>query len=609
MMKNESIRRTFRFSTRAAVTLLCFFLILPVTVIPVFAVTTGLEAFFRNGQAFLTWDLVEGDDVIYRVYRSDQPISSGADLLPEHFLWEIACSSAVNERKSTALDSLVTYCIEDLDPLSPGKGLFVHTTTEGGSFYYAVTQVSEGVEDTVVVIGENALVEPLSESVGKPQPVLQEEGEVMPGVSFRDYVHWASNVDTDSIPAMASYPGYPYNFRVWNVPQDSSAHVLRIFLHAGNSTFLQPARIDQDAVTISPDCPFESCPITELEKTYWFGYNSMVGYNGSLTDGINVNYHERRILFLKDWAVGNLYVEPAAVHVMGGSLGACGSVLMAIHHPDEIASVLPSLPKLDFNDTSFNAFETLERMWGHPDDHIPTSDGFDTYQRLDAIWMLEQFGSLRDFPVMVMFFGRHDSTMGWPEKVAFMNMSQEMKVGGSYFWDSSTHGFGGLREWSVEFLHRFLDYPRYRTDRSYPAITDCSIDDDPGDGDPNEADSVGTIGGYVTWLPESVVDEDWHYEVSIGLVTQDSAIVLPADTAHATVTLRRLQRFTVLPDVFYRFTNIDTTTGTVVQTGFVKPDPSGLLSVEGVLLTVNGHRLSFTRAGSPFHADPAFGDI
>ncbi len=568
---------------------------------------TGLEAFFRSGQTFLTWDLV-GEGAAYRIYRSDLPIAAGSDLLTELFLWEVSCSSAVNARKSAALDSVVTYCVEDLVPLTLEKGLFVHTVSDSGSSYYAVTSVSGGVEDTTVVLGENALSVPLTESVGLPQPVLQEEGEVLPGVPFEDYVHWGGSTDTDSVQAMASYPGFPYNFRVTNVPQDSSDHVLRFFLHAGNSSFLQPTRIDDGAVTISPDCPLESCPNDELDKTYWFGYNSMIGYGGPLTDGVNVNYHERRILYLKDWAVRNLTADPNAVHVTGGSLGACGAVLMAIHHPGEIASILPSLPKLDFNDTTFNNFGTLEAMWGHPDDHIPTSDSLDTYERLDATWMLEQLGTERDFPVMVMFFGRYDSTMGWPEKIAFMEAAQEMRVGGSYFWDSSTHGFGGIREWSVEFAHRFLAYPQYRADRSYPAITDCSIDDDPGDGDPEQADSVGTIGGYVTWLPGSVIDEERHYEVAMGLVTQDSAIVLPADTAHATVTLRRLQRFTVIPDTFYRFTNIDTTTGIVVQEGIVKPDSSGLLSVEGVYLTVNGHRLNLTRTGFPVHADPVPGE-
>jgi len=559
------------------------------------ALVTGLEVFSNNGQTFLTWDLIEGDSPVYRIYRSNSRIESGLDLTPENYLWEVNNNSVINQRKTTATDTLFTYCIEDTLPLDPGEGLFVHTSQQAGDYFYAVISVEDGIEDTTIIFGSggNSLDFPVQEEVKLPLPVLQFEGTGGGGVFIRDYVHWGSNEDTDSVPAMSSYPSFPYNFRVWNVPEDSIMKPLRFFLHSGESFFTQRGRVNDDAVIISPDCPRRSYPLSDLRLTYWFGYNSNIGMEAPMTEGVNVNYHEGRMLYTRDWALRTFNIDPGAVYFTGGSYGACGSVLLSMSHPEEIAAIVASLPKLDFSDTTFMSFSSLVSVWGHPDDSILTSDGLFTYDRLNATWMIEHFGNTVDFPVMSMFFGINDSTMGWKEKVAFMNKAQEMRIGGAYFWDTSTHGFGGVREWSLEFFNRFSTLYRYRSDQSYPAISYLSINDDPGNGDPSTADSVGTYGGYVEWLPESIVDENEYYEVSIGLVTTDSAITLPADTATAVVTLRRLQNFEILLDTHYSFENIDTTTGLTIQSSIVKPDSFGLLTVEGVKLSVNGHRFVF----------------
>lgn len=569
------------------------------------ATVTGLEAFFRSGQTFITWELVDDEGISYNVYRSEDPIMSAADLLRANKLWEVADSAVINARKTISTDTLYTYCIEDLSPLPYSKGLYVHTAETAGEFYYAVTSIHLGEEDTSLILGEggNSLSAPIYEETMTPHPILQYEGTVSPGIPFRDYVHWGSEVDTDSIPAMASYPSYPYNFRVWNVPQDSSAQILRFFLHSGDKTFTQRSVVYREGVIVcNPDCPEGTYPLLDLKKTYWFGYNSNLGYAEPLIEGVNVNYHERRLLYYKNWAVNNLNVDPDAVLYTGSSYGACGSIIMSLAHPEEISAIQIAFPKLDFGDSTFGDFDNIVTQWGYPEEHIQTTDSLDTYQRLNAAWMIECYPA-RDFPIMTMFFGKYDSTMGWSEKVAFMNKAQEMRVGGIYFWDTSTHNSGRLKEWQGEFLYQYNRLFRYRTDQSYPAVSDLSINDDPGDGDPWTGDSVGTYGGYVDWIPETIVEEPNRYEISMGLATRDTAITLPADTATATITLKRLQKFQVNPASIYHFMNVDTTTQRTIQTMFIRPDSHGRLSAEGVFLSVNGHRLSFSRAASYMHYD------
>lgn len=567
---------------------------------------TGLEVFFRDGQTFVTWDLLAGEGFSYRVYCADSLIATADDLLLASLLGEVDNKSAMNQRKTQATDTLWTYCIEDTALLPDTRGLFVHTCQEASSFYYAVTSVEDSTEDSTIVLGEggNSLDMPIQEMVMRPEPVLQVTGANLQGVPFRDYVHWGTNVDTDSVPAMASLPSYPYNFRVWNVSDDTSKVILRFSLHSGEQYFTQITRVDDEGmIVMSPDCPRLAYPLSFLKKTYWYGYNSNLGLGGPVTEGVNVNYHERRLLYLRDWAARNLNADPHSVHLTGGSYGACGAVLMALAHPDEFSSIIAAKPKIDFNDTTFIAFDALVEVWGHPDDHIQTSDSLDTYyERLNGSWMVENFGHSRDYPIMTMFFGKNDSVMGWREKVEFMRTAQEMHIGGAYFWDPSAHGFGA-GTWALEFDYRFPSVYRYRTDQSYPAVSYLSIDDDPGDGDPAVGDSVGTIGGYVDWVPETIVDEERLYEVSLGLATLDTAITLPADTATGVVTLRRLQNFKIYQDSTYFFVNTDTTTGAVVQSGFVSPDSTGLLSLPGIRLSTNGQRLSLRPVRGLFNFD------
>jgi hypothetical protein len=596
------MRVSFSQSRLAAISLL-FLLIHPPSAWPD---VTGLEAFWRDGQTFLTWDLLEGEGFSYRVYRSDSLIASSGDLSLASFIGEVENTCVRNERKTQATDTLWTYCIEDTVFLPETTGLFVHTSREAGSFYYAVTSVQDSSEDSTIIVGTdgNSLGAPVQESVMRPAPVLQIAGLNLQGVTYRDYVHWTSNADTDSLPAMASLPSCPYNFRVLNVSDDTASVVLRFALHSGKEYFTQPARAgDSGMIVISPDCPRLAYPLPFLKKTYWFGYNSNLGLGQPLGEGVNVNYHERRLLYLKEWAVKNLHADPSSVHVTGGSYGACGAVFMGLAHPEEFSSLIAAKPKIDYSDTAFVAFDDLTEVWGHPDDHIPTSDSLDSYhERLNGNWMLENFGHSREYPVMTMFFGKHDSLMGWREKVEFMRIAQEMHIGGAFFWDPSGHGVG-VGFWYPEFENRYPTLFRYRTDQSYPAVTFLSIDDDPGNGDPAVGDSIGTIGGYVHWVPETIVDEERFYAVRLGLATFDTTITLPADTATGVVTLRRLQNFKVYQDSLYFYANTDTTTGIVAQSGFMRPDSTGLFTLSGVHLSTNGHRLTFRRVKGLFGCD------
>ena len=74
---------------------------------------------------------------------------------------------------------------------------------------------------------------------------------------------------------------------------------------------------------------------------------------------------------------------------------------------------------------------------------------------------------------MVAFCGLNDNITGWSEKVAYFQAMQAQNAGGEWFWDERDH-YTPLEqtEWFPMMAARQLY--KYRTDRSYPALTNCS---------------------------------------------------------------------------------------------------------------------------------------
>src|SRR5262245_9338167 len=173
----------------------------------------NLQAMFRDGQTFLTWDQLPGDGWVYHVYRSYSPLFEQSSLDDALELAQVGDHTAVDERLSSLLGETVTYRIaEDQPPLAPTRGLFVQTTAENGLFYYAVTAQRVGLsEDRRLIAGRNFTGDAVWERIQRPKPVWQRTLERPRG---EDYVLWTSNLSTPEFPAMANVPGRAYHVGV-----------------------------------------------------------------------------------------------------------------------------------------------------------------------------------------------------------------------------------------------------------------------------------------------------------------------------------------------------------------------------------------------------------
>ena len=140
---------------------------------------TAIQAFHRSGQTFITWTedgAVTGEG--YHVYRSNAPITT-ANIGSAQKLtakWgALDDQTSVHKFAATAASVPDHFVINDLaSPLADNKGLFVFTTPNGssGTWYYAVTQVTNGTESLTLTAGQNTLATGVSELVATPQPVL-----------------------------------------------------------------------------------------------------------------------------------------------------------------------------------------------------------------------------------------------------------------------------------------------------------------------------------------------------------------------------------------------------------------------------------------------------
>lgn len=72
-----------------------------------------------------------------------------------------------------------------------------------------------------------------------------------------------------------------------------------------------------------------------------------------------------------------------------------------------------------------------------------------------------------------------------------------------------------------------------RTDQVLPAFTNCSLDDDPGNGDPASGDQAGQANRWLYWDDHTLVDTADRLEMTVALMdkapAQDCAVdITPA---------------------------------------------------------------------------------
>ena len=562
----------------------------------------NLAALHHDGQTFLTGTAPATTGYVYRFYRSESPITSTADLANATMIGSPMDSSWCAQRLSQFMGRTYAHCIDSLAaPLDSMQVLFVTTPTLNRTVYYAATaQATDAEENRAITPGSNALAAPVQEFVNRPRPVFQREIRVHDQPT-RMYTLWTASAETPWFPAMSNRPSMPFDCAIR--PGYSSLD--------STSLLVRPATRNLyclDVIWWTPGYWLMSFDdlLPAVQGSFYFGYHEgfdlTLAHQSPPTGGIVHDYTRQRIVFMLGWARRNFPVDTTRVYAFGYSLAGAAAATLTYAAPGWIAGAQSISGHYDFSystepvaGSSFNPgqyYDLLEtELWGSKALNLPTSAGGHVYELTNLSYLSGAMEPVA-VPPLVSFDGRQDTAMGWAEKVNYYRAMQHHRQGGTFFWDQHVHNTDlSLMYWLPMIGPSSLW--RYETDRSFPALSHCSADQDPGDGTPASGDTLGTINGYVQW-DSLLVDQPGGWSTTLrprDLVSSLGPRPAP-DSFTVDVTPRRLQAFHPVPGQSFPWRAMRIDDDAIVQTGVVVADSLARLTIEAVRVYRGGTLLS-----------------
>src|SRR5439155_6239717 len=270
-----------------------------------------------------------------------------------------------------------------------------------------------------------------------------------------------------------------------------------------------------------------------------------------------VDYTNRRVLYTIQWWRRTFAVDPTRVYAFGISLGGACSMRLALTHPELIVAAMSIVGKADFSfesdpDTA-SAFNTgkyyrhqLEKLWGSTAADLASAEGPPIYTMVNDGALAARMAAQGDAFILNVS-GRHDTIIGWAEKLGYFAGMEASHHGFMEFWDTRDHA-NQIYPAAMSPMSNPAYLYRFRSDLSWPAFSRCSADADPGDGTPAMGDTLGTINGFMEWDP-GVTETPTSWGVT--LLTRPVTTLwgtLPAPALLTVdVTPRRAQQFRPAP--------------------------------------------------------------
>ena len=327
--------------------------------------------------------------------------------------------------------------------------------------------------------------------------------------------------------------------------------------------------------------------------TFWYGVNDNIPQPEEMANGTPTNYTERRLLFEIDWVKRHLKTDPNRIFCSGSSMGGCGAMSFAFRHPEIFAAVYAHVPIVAYNDGDERKGEKLG--W-HGNSHrlasfcgplsLICSEGMPLSKRMDSTdFALSHPG---DLPFLIIAHGRQDASIPWHNNPPFYRAMERLRHGCLIAWNDGDHPGVSERlpadfnEWKSSHLTRFA------LNKSYPAFSRCSRNEDPGNGDNDDGDIVGYVNRGLNWKdPTETAD---RYEMLITYDLADVDLPLSVD-----VTPRRCQLFRLRPGQACSAANLDSD-GRTIQSLRLEADAQGLATFRQFKLTHRaGNRLVLTK--------------
>ncbi|MFQ5808046.1 MAG: hypothetical protein ACE5JM_00380 [Armatimonadota bacterium] len=509
--------------------------------------------------------------VTYRVYRHSERIT-GANLKDAEMLGEaepfcgydekmrrISYRGEFLQQQEIGESIIPTYCYQDRTPVQPGEALYVHTPAAEGKAYYAVTAVLAGAENTAIG-PDNSLAGPIQEAIEPPRPVLQRLQVRQMGRDVFDedwYLFWPAR-------GLSNIPRGPDHVIV-TVPAgytEGAPMGIQRMRYGGGFNLVDHATKGaiKDGLTLFLAAVNNLC--------YSDGLDTLKSFRQSKVD----YFSERYILSLIRWCQDKYRPQRS---------GLPGNMLhFGVRHP-EFFGMLSFGYTAPYDYQWSPGWRSLGRLLG-PREMAVTVDGEPAWEQFNLGWYLKTHPE-RDIPFLLC----HSST------------GKDRGHTSEFGWQDDPRGWAALRDGRQNFmafwrrvhtLEAYVQVPKMKWDKSVPAFSNCSLDDNPGSGDPSDGDPFGQINGYLLWEYETVVDEPGRWEMTV-YVTGDC----PRDECTVDVTPRRLASFNPRPGEKLKWANTSFADDTEIQSGEVTADEAGLVTLAGTRVSKSRNRIRIMR--------------
>ncbi len=594
-------------------------------------IISDLTAHHRSGQTFLVWqakdhrdasiyqttgvdthgmyqkdykqlvrqlekDEKNGKGLKYRVYRSDRPFSK-KEFTRENLIGEIRPLSVYypyllgtawhEDRHSNSI--IPRLAITDGGMLNHNSEIFVFTCKKAGLAYYAVIPSING--NDLVGIDHNVLKSPIEERKGTPEPVFQWSKIV-------DSNQYCYNTQKGTVYYYASWLDDPYSNTMqsflWAIAvpvnyQKDTPSVLQLALHAWGGHL--------DCTTYWYDIHPSTIRVASANapvQDWWYGYREKYGITQKPgKNEVVQNYTEKRILHFIDWVKTRWNIDESLVFAEGSSMGGTGAMHLGMKHGERIAYINSwvGIGSWRYSDYFRNG---ESNKWGLKEE-LSNYNGIKFDDWMDLSWWLRNNFS-RETPFLSFANGKNDGGIGWEQAVRTLEALIETKRPFAFSWGMAGHGQRAM------FM---MDPEMMRTDRSLPAFSNCSLDNDPGTAtrlkeskpftashgqkfqDTYDGDSEGQINAYLRW--KVLMDTAERYEIQLTLSSD-----APENTCTVDMTPRRLQKFLIQTAQTIGWQNRDKN-GKAIQEGAGSPDKFNLLTLERLVVTKTGSKIILTR--------------
>ncbi len=315
------------------------------------------------------------------------------------------------------------------------------------------------------------------------------------------------------------------------------------------------------------------------ENTKWLGYNENFDvYNANEntpppTTGIDKAYTIHRLAWTRNWLVRTFPDDLDSTHmsVHGTSNGCIGAFALSYYYPDWISAcdvvnskvnaqyLFDDNPACKWNENG-SSREHADIFLGSLESNLPSDlpkingDGY------YSMWEWANFNNLlrdnkyRSLPFIYLTSGKEDIVTCWEEKIQYYKSINAFKSGGQYYWDLREHkeGHKSIKD------NPFSSLTRFSTAKPYPAFSNCSMNQNPGDiNNPNppyyDGDTVGSINGVLNFDDNTIVEtqDGWQTLVFANQFKLTDGTLWPLGGlppyVKVDITPRRLQKFINIP--------------------------------------------------------------